>query len=110
MAAKDAASRLRALPADATATEVLCAALGTDRRGLSTMPGGTARGLASLLDGACDADEMLTLARECEDAAGLYRDAVRGRERSPVARMALAVASDLEEVSRRVRAAVGPRG
>lgn len=110
MTVRDAAARLRALPGDATATEVLCAALGTDRRGLSATPGGAARGLASLLDGTCDADEMRALARECEDAARLYRDAARDRGRSPMARLALAVAGDLEEVSRRVRAAVGPRG
>lgn len=54
MSAGGAAARLLALPADATATEVLCAALGCDRRGLASLPGGAARALASELGEACD--------------------------------------------------------
>lgn len=54
MSAGGAAARLLALPADATATEVLCAALGCDRRDLASLPGGAARALASMLGEACD--------------------------------------------------------
>ena len=104
MAARDAASRLRELPADATATEVLCAALGTDRRGLASLPGGPARALAALV---AETGELDDLARELdEQRATWWRAALSmpdGRLRMAVGLMA----DDYGDVARRVRAAIG---
>ena len=103
-----AAGRLRALPADATATEVLCAALGCDRRALSSWPGGAARELASMLSGGCDREALLGLASELEEGARETRDAAalipdRPRE----AFLGLSYAEDFDEAAARIRGAVG---
>ena len=91
MSAPGAASRLRSLSADATATEVLCAALGCDRRGLSQAPGGAARALCAELD-------------EAETACIVAADGMRpGRLREAVLRMA----ADYDEIAHRVREAIG---
>ncbi len=73
MSARDAASRLRALPADATATEVLCAALGCDRRGLSQAPGGAARALAALMSKTADTGALGALCRDLDCSSQLRR-------------------------------------
>ena len=104
MAARDAASRLRALPADATATEVLCAALGCDRRGLASVPGGPARALASLV---AETDALESLARELDEQRAVWWRAALSM---PDGRLRMAVglvADDYGDVARRVRAAIG---
>lgn len=107
MSARDAASRLRALPADATATEVLCAALGCDRRGLASLPGGAARALADEMGEACDRAELVALATELEEAR---RTRWRAALSMPDGTLRMAVglvADDYGDVARRVRAAIG---
>ena len=107
MSARGAASRLRALPSDATATEVLCAALGCDRRHLASEPGGAARALASMLGEACDRDALLGLSRELE---GARRTWWRAALSMPDGRLRMAVglvADDYGEVAGRIRSACG---
>ncbi|MDO4428544.1 MAG: hypothetical protein Q4B91_03430 [Atopobiaceae bacterium] len=108
--AADATARLTALPTDATATEVLCAALGCDRRHLPALPGGASGALAELLGGSCDRDALVGLARDLDGAAGSYRSAASRLREDPLRELALATADDLEEAARRVRAALGTRG
>lgn len=107
MTARDAPSRLRALPADATATQVLCAALGCDRRQLSSLPGGAARALASALSETADVGALMALCRELDEAEEAHIVAADhmppGRARAAVLQMAM----DYDEVAHRVRAAVG---
>lgn len=102
-----AAGRLRALPADATATEVLCAALGCDRRALSSWPGGAALELASMLSGAADVAALEALCRDLDEVETGYIVAA-GRAADGRAReLALALAQDFDEAAHRVRAAIG---
>lgn len=102
MSARDAASRLRALPADATATEVLCAALGCDRRGLSQAPGGAALMARTADTGALGA--LCAELDEAETACIVAADGMRpGRLREAVLRMA----ADYDEIAHRVREAMG---
>lgn len=104
MSARDAASRLRALPADATATEALCAALGCDRRGLSSLPGGPGAALAGLV---ADADALEALARELDEQRATWWRAALSM---PDGRLRMAVglvADDYGDVARRVREAIG---
>lgn len=107
MSAGGAAARLRALPADATATEVLCAALGCDRRGLASLPGGAARALASMLGEACDREGLLALA---DELAGARRTWWRAALSMPDGRLRMAVglvADDYGAVAGRIREACG---
>lgn len=104
MAARDAASRLRALGADATATEVLCAALGCDRRGLASLPGGPGRALASIV---AETGDLEDLARELDGQRATWWRAALSM---PDGRLRMAVglvADDYGDVARRVRAAIG---
>ena len=106
MSARDAASRLRALPADATATEVLCAALGCDRRGLSQAPGGAARALAALMDQTADTGALGALCGELDEAE---TECIVAADSMPPGRLraaALQMAMDYDEIARRVREAV----
>lgn len=104
MGARDAASRLRALPPDATATEVLCAAIGCDRRGLSALPRGAG---AALADVVADTDALEALCLELDEAEASFLLAAdrmpEGRARS----LALSWATDYDEVAHRVRTAIG---
>ena len=105
--AADAAARLRALPADATATEVLCAALGCDRRGLSALPGGAARALAALLSQTADTGALSALCGELDEAETACIVAADGMAPGRLRAAVLQMAMDYDEVAHRVRAAVG---
>lgn len=106
MSARDAASRLRALPAGATATEVLCAALGCDRRGLSQAPGGAARTLAALMDQTADTGALGALCAELDEAE---TECIVAADSMPPGRLraaALQMAMDYDEIAHRVREAM----
>lgn len=105
--AAEAAARLRALPADATATEVLCAALGCDRRGLSALPGGAARELASLLGEACDRAALASLARELSEARQSWWRAALSMPDGPLREAVGLVADDYGDVADGIRDAIG---
>ena len=107
MSARDAASRLRALPADATATEVLCAALGCDRRGLSQAPGGAARALAALMSRTADTGALGALCAELDEAGAACVAAAGGMPPGRLRAAALQMATDYDEIARRVREAIG---
>ena len=110
MSARDAASRLRALPADATATEVLCAALGCDRRGLSQAPGGAARALAALMGQTADTGALGALCAELDEAETACIVAADSLPPGRLRAAALQMAMDYDEIARRVREAIGREG
>lgn len=106
MSARDAASRLRALPPDATATEVLCAALGCDRRGLSQAPLGAARALAAMLSQTADTGALGALCAELDEAE---EACIVAADRMPPGRLraaVLQVAMDYDEIAHRIREAL----
>ena len=106
MSANAAASRLRALPPDATATEVLCAALGCDRRGLSQAPGGAARSLAALMDQTADTGALRALCGELDD---VETEHIAAADSMPPGRLRAAVlqaAMDYDEIAHRIREAL----
>lgn len=106
MSARDAATRLRALPADATATEVLCAALGCDRRGLSSLPGGAARALAALLSQTADTGALGALCAELDEAEEACIVAADSMPPGRLRAAALQMALDYDEIAHRVREAL----
>lgn len=109
MSAGGAAARLRALPADATATEVLCAALGCDRRGLSSLPGGAARALASLMSKTADTGALGALCAELDEAETACIVAADGMRPGRLREAVLRMAADYDEIAHRVREAIGGR-
>lgn len=106
MSARDAASRLRALPADATATEVLCAALGCDRGGLSRVPGGAARTLAALMGQTADTGALRALCGELDEAEAAFIVAADSMPPGRIRAAALQMAIDYDEIAHRVREAM----
>lgn len=106
MTARDAASRLRALPPDATATEVLCAALGCDRRGLSQAPGGAARSLAALMDQTADTGALRGLCRDLDEVETEHIAAADSMPPGRIRAAVLQAAMDYDEIAHRIREAL----
>lgn len=106
MTASAAASRLRALPPDATATEVLCAALGCDRRGLSQAPGGAARALAAMLSQTADTGALSALCGDLDEAETAHIVAADSMPPGRLRAAVLQVAMDYDEIAHRIREAL----
>lgn len=106
MRASGAAERLRSLPPDATATEVLCAAVGCDRRGLSTVPGGAARALASEFEGTADVGAIEALCRELDEAERAHIAAADSMPPGRARYAVLQIAMDYDEIAHRLRKAI----